>query len=880
MDEQSIGSDDTPATSNVGFDYSRTFDVSLTDDDALAPYSRQPLPHMEELDQPDADDTASQPQYDGIDDRTLSSEFHTRRSTHYRDDDDDDDDLDLQESFAVGDFSAGSITRYTEQVEISLTATPDLEEVDLQSRANDLVEQTSAAPVDDEPQEIIDAAPSDMMAPEPFVLVPVSVSGKLEAANNDVDDQPDEHATSFTNASSPPMSEDVAIRESRTVDVPSVAEMRLAQVEETALNPYAASTSTALVSSGSNDSMVPVDQSLSVASHSATESMLGGRGISDESTLSSIQRNVDEEVSLSPSEVFGARSVMRPQLKAQSTEKHDHDDDESTINTHGDSYWTTQYDPEKGAYPTKPSTIEEGDEEEESSPSLGLENDAASRGSWYQSRESFTSGSHKSPSSGSSRTVGVALRTASSRRRGEFREVEVSMDGFMHQNRQVDDRPMNMPLIGTFVEEKKTKLSRACKYSTLCAVMCLLATVMFFAVNIGPFEVQPDTKKPSSSALSVSVAHESIRPDEMTGSSTNNNVNPSDQKGQPSSRSINSRSNGAGSSWMTTTFMNSKQSYAGKSAEIPIVWAHEKSGGEILPETVSKCLGKKVVAGDGKRYDIQNTNSEHFASNVSTPQCDHLCVGNHLTLNPPRTCQTFKVLNTDRFLYINVDLFSTAGLDRAAAMRLTQSRVSDVIYTPYLWEASAKLFPPQSSSNTNPEVSGRLLVVFRDPIERALNRYEIARVLTGNDALSITEYMNNAVYSENNPLTRDLLGLGPEDGLGKVQIKAAQEIINQYVFVGLFDKLEESIARFASFFHWFVSGDSQSQYTECTRNVLIAFQKGYQIGSNYAVSDPAGYNLLVANYMLDRLIYKYAKAQYILQGKILKENQNKQQYKN
>jgi hypothetical protein len=230
------------------------------------------------------------------------------------------------------------------------------------------------------------------------------------------------------------------------------------------------------------------------------------------------------------------------------------------------------------------------------------------------------------------------------------------------------------------------------------------------------------------------------------------------------------------------------------------------------------------------------------------------------------------VLNTDGRLYLNVDLFSTAGLDRAAAMRLTQSRVSDVIYTPFLSEASAKLFPPKSSSDSYPEVSGRLLVVFRDPIERALNRYEITRLLTGNDALSLTEYTTNAVYSENNPLTRALLGLGPHDGLGQVQIKAAQEAINQYVLVGLFDQMEESITRFAMLFKWLVSGDSKSQYAECTKNVLNAFQNGYQIGSNYAASDPVGYNLLVANHVIDRLVYKYAKAQYIL-----RENLNEHQ---
>lgn len=234
--------------------------------------------------------------------------------------------------------------------------------------------------------------------------------------------------------------------------------------------------------------------------------------------------------------------------------------------------------------------------------------------------------------------------------------------------------------------------------------------------------------------------------------------------------------------------------------------------------------------------------------------------------------QTFKVLSTDSHLYLNVDLFSLGGLERAASMRLTQSRVSDIIYTPFLAEASNLLFPPKSARDVFPEVLGRLLVVFRDPMERALNRYEITRLLTGNDVLSLAEYAKNPVYSENNPLTRALLGLGPSDGLGQAQIKSAQQTISQYVFVGLYDQMEESITRFATFFKWFVSGDSQSSREKCTENVLNSFQRGYQIGSNYAISDPGGYNLLAASYTADLLIYKYAKAQFVSQGKVLKVN--------
>ncbi len=157
MDDQSVGSDDTPATSNVGFDHSRTFDVPL-DDDALAPYERQQQLPADESNQPDAEDTSSQPRYEEIDDTALSSDFHARRDIYNRDPNEDDDDLELQESFAVGDLSSGSLIRYTEPVELSLSAIPELD-----------LEQALAVPANDEPEEIGDASHPDTMAPEPVV---------------------------------------------------------------------------------------------------------------------------------------------------------------------------------------------------------------------------------------------------------------------------------------------------------------------------------------------------------------------------------------------------------------------------------------------------------------------------------------------------------------------------------------------------------------------------------------------------------------------------------------------------------------------------------------------------------------------------------------
>jgi hypothetical protein len=203
-------------------------------------------------------------------------------------------------------------------------------------------------------------------------------------------------------------------------------------------------------------------------------------------------------------------------------------------------------------------------------------------------------------------------------------------------------------------------------------------------------------------------------------------------------------------------------------------------------------------------------------------------------------------------------------------MSLTQNRVSDLAYTPFLRLAAEKLFEPRSGQ-AFPEISGRLLVVFRDPIDRALNRYETARLVTGDDSMTLESFAKaGSPYAENNPLTRELLGIGPTDKLGAEQAKVAQELINQHVLVGLFEKIEDTIVRYEQFFSWYVGG-ANAEIQQCHEDVWHSFQGGYQINSDYARSDAVGFNLVAAAHTIDRQVVDYARALFDLQGNILAE---------
>lgn len=231
--------------------------------------------------------------------------------------------------------------------------------------------------------------------------------------------------------------------------------------------------------------------------------------------------------------------------------------------------------------------------------------------------------------------------------------------------------------------------------------------------------------------------------------------------------------------------------------------------------------------------------------------------------------QTFSVLSVNGQQFLNVDLFTTEGLDRAGAMGLTQSRVSDMAYSPFLKHGAEVLFTPRQGQSF-PEVAGRLLVVFRDPIDRALNRYEVARLITGDDSMTLEKFAKDRIYSENNPLTRDLLGLGPSDTLGPAQISVAQELINQHVLVGLFERIEDTIMRYEQFFHWYVGG-ANAEILRCHEEVWQSYQGGYRINPDYARNDPVGFNLIAAEHTVDRQIVDYARALFDLQGRVLTE---------
>ena len=198
-------------------------------------------------------------------------------------------------------------------------------------------------------------------------------------------------------------------------------------------------------------------------------------------------------------------------------------------------------------------------------------------------------------------------------------------------------------------------------------------------------------------------------------------------------------------------------------------------------------------------------------------------------------------------------------------MGLATAHVSDMAVTPFLRDI-AQLFQP-APGKVYPDVFGRLFVVFRDPVERALNRFEQLKLRTGNDELTLNNYAIDPTYAENNPLVRSLVGIGPNERLNDKHVENAQNIIDQHVLVGLHEEIPESIKRYEEFLGWYV-GETVPEVFACHGRVFEEFQLGYQVTGNYGADDAIGFNTLVASHRMDILVYRYAQSTFQSQGEI------------
>ncbi|KAL9182610.1 hypothetical protein ACHAXT_013262 [Thalassiosira profunda] len=207
--------------------------------------------------------------------------------------------------------------------------------------------------------------------------------------------------------------------------------------------------------------------------------------------------------------------------------------------------------------------------------------------------------------------------------------------------------------------------------------------------------------------------------------------------------------------------------------DVPFFWGLPFSGGSILESVFGQCLGL-VQASDGKGLE-EGANGMHLSTSFA--------IGRK---------------------YLNVDLSTPEGIEKAGALELGSSGMADVVHSPLLHEASG-LF-----SRTN---QGRLFVLVRHPVEREFARFRYLRRLGSAYLLeeadksmpyhvrSYSEFADSK-YASDNWMTRTLVGKGQDDVLTVRDMQSAKELLRLKALVGLHSDMMGAVRHYARYFGW------------------------------------------------------------------------------
>ena len=145
---------------------------------------------------------------------------------------------------------------------------------------------------------------------------------------------------------------------------------------------------------------------------------------------------------------------------------------------------------------------------------------------------------------------------------------------------------------------------------------------------------------------------------------------------------------------------------------------------------------------------------------------------------------------------VNVDVTSKEGILRAGEMGLATSGKADLIVTSKPHFASMHLF--------DEEHIGRVLAMFRHPVDRAVSKFYYLQTATWERTyrpewaeISLEQWAGmKKGNNDQNYLVRELNGKNFSDKVDENDLEVAKEMLRQRFTVGLMTKMEESIRRF------------------------------------------------------------------------------------
>jgi len=201
--------------------------------------------------------------------------------------------------------------------------------------------------------------------------------------------------------------------------------------------------------------------------------------------------------------------------------------------------------------------------------------------------------------------------------------------------------------------------------------------------------------------------------------------------------------------------------------------------------------------------------------------------------------------------FINVDVYTKEGIEKAKQLGLASSGLVDVVSSRLLLETSTMF---------TADHFGRLFTIFRHPIHRAVSTFHFVQDTVWrrnrNDLadISIEEYFKSG-SGENNFITRYLTG-GFTKVLTEQDLNVAKEILRRKCIVGLLEEKVESMRRFEKNFGWKVT-KSQEKF-ECREKRL---QWGWSMYHQHDLVKEGSvvWDLILKLNEFDMQLYEYAR---------------------
>mmetsp|Transcript_37449 Transcript_37449/g.43595 ORF Transcript_37449/g.43595 Transcript_37449/m.43595 type:complete len:664 (-) Transcript_37449:132-2123(-) len=210
--------------------------------------------------------------------------------------------------------------------------------------------------------------------------------------------------------------------------------------------------------------------------------------------------------------------------------------------------------------------------------------------------------------------------------------------------------------------------------------------------------------------------------------------------------------------------------------------------------------------------------------------------------------------------YVNVDTSSPGGIEKATSWGLVESGLADIIYTPFLYEASA-MFQKKNR--------GRLVAIFRHPIERAESIFYYLQNASWEPTydksfkdMTLEQYVVGKRV-ESNWITRFLVNKRRGE-LTLNDLLVAKEVLRRKFLVGLISQFDDTVVRFESYFSLTLNAKSRG-----CQNYLINMKGDNKNNHRQSKKGSEAWDILFMLNQYDIQLYEYAEQLFVEQADLV-----------